>query len=177
MPISMYAASVPVFVRTLDAFAASLQKARAHFAAKKVDPAVLLGVRLIPDMLPFTFQVRTAAEFAKNTTARLAGVALPVFEDNEATIDDLSKRIERTLAFVKSADRAAIDAAGDREIEFPVGGTPMRLRGEDYLLHFAMPNFYFHATMAYAILRQAGVEIGKRDFMGRVPGFEALMAA
>lgn len=177
MPISMYAVSVPVFVRTLDALGTTLQKAKAHFAAKKVDPAVVLGLRLTPDMLPFAFQVRTAADFAKNTTARLAGLAVPVFEDKEATIDDFADRIERTLAFVKSADPAAIDAAGEREIEFPVGGTPMRLRGDDYLVHFALPNFHFHATMAYAILRQAGVDIGKRDFMGRVPGFEALMAA
>lgn len=177
MAISMYDASVPVFVRSLDALAGSLAKAKTHFAAKQVDPTVVLGVRLIVDMLPFTFQVRTACNFANNTTARLAGLALPAFDNDDATIDDLMRRIERTLAFVKTADRVAIDAAGEREIEFPVGGTPMRLRGDDYLVHFAMPNFHFHATMAYAILRQAGVDLGKRDFLGKVPGFEALMAA
>jgi len=167
MTISMYAASVPVFQASLTALSAILDKAAAHCAAKKIDPAVMLQTRLFPDMLPFVRQVQIAADFAKGTAARLAGVEVPKYEDNEASFDDLKARIAKTLAFVTGLDRAAIEASADRDVMITVGGQPMHFKGLPYLLHFATPNLYFHVTTAYALLRHNGVEIGKRDFMGR----------
>lgn len=171
MTLSLSAASLPVFVRTLEALSGILDKAAAHAAARKIDPAVLCATRLIPDMFPLSRQVQIACDFAKNTTARLAGVEAPKWDDTEKTIDELKARIARTIEFVAAADAATIDAAGNREIVFPVGPNKMKMQGEGYLVHFALPNFHFHVTMAYAILRQAGVDIGKRDFMGAVPGY------
>lgn len=170
MPLSLHAASVPVFVRSLRALDAILDKAAAYCAARKVDPAVLGGTRLIPDMFALAKQVQVACDFAKNTAARLAGQEPPKFEDTEKTIDELKARIARTIAFIESVDAAAVDAAGGREIVFPLGPNKMKMEAADYLVHFALPNFHFHLSMAYAILRQIGLDIGKRDYMGVVPG-------
>ncbi|MCW5748056.1 MAG: DUF1993 domain-containing protein [Alphaproteobacteria bacterium] len=166
MPISMYSASVPVFQRQLGALGKILDKAIAHFAARKVADDVLLQTRLYPDMFPLVRQVQIAADFAKSTPARLAGTEFPTYENNEASLADLRARIDKTLAYVATFKPAQIDGSEAREITLPIGGNPMTFKGEVYLLHFAMPNFYFHCTTAYDILRQGGLEIGKRDFIG-----------
>jgi uncharacterized protein len=163
-------ASIPVFETVLNALSAILDKAEAHAGAKKFEPAVLLSMRLAPDMFALTRQVQAATDQAKNGTARLAGVEPPKFEDTESTIAQLKERIAKTVAFLKTLDTKAIDASADREITFPLGPTNKgQMQGADYLNHFVLPNFYFHATSAYAILRHAGAEIGKRDFLGNIP--------
>lgn len=168
MAISMFQASVPVFQRQLGALGKVLDKASAHFAARKVADAVLLQTRLYPDMLPLAKQVQIAADFAKSTPARLSGSDIPKYEDTEASLADLKARIDKTLAYVATFKPAQIDGSEDREITLQIAGSPMTFKGEAFLLHFAMPNFYFHATTAYAILRHSGVEIGKRDFLGGI---------
>jgi hypothetical protein len=170
MTFSLSAASLPVLEIGLTSLSAVLDKGAAFAAAKKIEPAVLLNTRLAPDMFPLVRQVQVTADQAKNGTARLAGVEPPRYEDNETTIDELKTRLANTVAFMKTLDRQAIDAAGDREITFPLGPTNKgHMKGNDYLNHFVLPNFYFHRTAAYAILRHCGVEIGKRDFLGAIP--------
>ena len=166
MTLSMYQASVPVFLRTLAALSAVLDKAAAHAAQRKIDPSVLLNTRLFPDMFPLVRQVQLTADFAKGASARLAGVEVPKFADSEATFDDLKARIAKTIDFVKTLKPAEIDGSEARDITIPVGGQPRTFKGQPYLLHFALPNFFFHAATAYDILRPCGVEIGKRDFIG-----------
>lgn len=166
MPLSMYGASVPAFVRTLTALSNVLDKAAAHCAAKKIDPSVLLTARLYPDMFPLARQVQVASDFAKNTVARLSGVEQPKFPDEEKTFDELRARIAKTLDIVRSMKPQQIDGSEEKEITFPVAGQPTTFKGEAYLVGFALPNFYFHAATAYDILRHNGVELGKRDFMG-----------
>ena len=167
--MTMSNASLPTFEIGLNALAAILDKAEAHAKAKKIDPAVLLNTRLFPDMFALVRQVQTACDQAKNASARLAGVEPPRYEDNETTISELQVRIARTLAFVKTLDANKIDASVDREITFPLGPNRGHMKGWDYLVHFALPNFHFHVTTAYNILRHCGVEIGKRDFLGVIP--------
>lgn len=170
MPFTMSQACLPVFEIALTAMSGVLDKAAAHAAAKKADPSVLLGWRLAPDMFALTRQVQVACDQAKNGSARLAGVEPPKFEDAETTIDQFKERIAKTLAFLKTLDGKAIDAAADREITFPLGPTVKgQMTGADYLNHFMLPNFYFHITAAYAIVRTCGADIGKRDFLGAIP--------
>lgn len=167
MAIGMYAASVPVYQRQLGAIAKVLEKASAWAAARKVDEAVLGATRLTPDMFPLTRQVQIACRFAEESTARLAGAEVPKAPDNaEKTLAELRVRIAAVLDYIKGYKPAQIDGSEGREIALTVGGNPLKLSGEQYLLHFAMVNFYFHCTTTYAILRQCGVEIGKRDFIG-----------
>ena len=167
MTISMYQASVPVFKRMLKNLSAIIDKAAAHAAAKKIDPMVLAGDRLAPDMLPFPRQVFIACDAAKFCVARLAGVEAPKFADDEKTFDELKARIQKTIDFFDTVKPNQIDGTEEKEITFPVGGKPMTFKGQAYLLTFAMPNHYFHITTAYNILRHNGVEIGKMDFLGR----------
>ncbi len=170
MPYSLSQASLPVFELTLNALSALLDKAQAHATAKKFDATVLLNTRLAPDMFDMKRQVLIACDLAKNGSARLAGVEPPRYEDNETTVDQLKARIAKTLAFLKTVDRAKIDASADREITFPLGPDHKgQMKGDDYLTHFMLPNFYFHCTAAYAILRHCGVELGKQDFLGAIP--------
>ncbi len=166
MTLSMHTASVPAFVRTLTALSAILDKAAAHAAARKIEPAVLLGLRLFPDMLAFTRQVQIACDFAKGTSARLAGVEVPSYADTEATFDELKARINTTLGFIRGLPAAAFDGSDARTITVKAAGREMSFDGLTYLTQFALPNFYFHAATAYAILRASGVELGKRDFIG-----------
>ena len=167
MPFTMSSVALPSFVTTLGALSKILDKAAAHCEAKKIDPSVLLAVRLAPDMFPFTKQIQLTCDFAKNTVGRLTGEA-PKYPDEEKTIDELKARIAKTLSYVKGVAAADIDASADKEVTFPIGPQQtMTLKGAQYLLNFALPNFYFHAATAYDILRHAGVEIGKRDFLGR----------
>ena len=167
MPQSMSQSSLPTFEITLNALSAVLDKAEAFAKAKKIDPAVLLRTRLAPDMFDLTRQVQVATDQARRGAARLAGIDPPSVPDTETTIAELQDRITKTVAFVKGLDRKAVDASAEREIVFPLGPEKKgHMKGDDYLNHFVLPNFYFHCTTAYDILRHCGVEIGKRDFMG-----------
>lgn len=168
MTISMYSASVPVFVRMLNNLSACFDKAEAHAQAKGYDPQVLVGCRLAPDMLPLARQVQIACDAVKFGAARLAGVEAPTMEDNEKTIAELKDRIARTIAFVSSVPKAQIEGSDAREVQVPMRGRePLKLSGEAYLTNFVLPNFYFHVTTAYALLRHNGVELGKSDYLGR----------
>ena len=170
MPQSMSQASLPAFEINLNALSGILDKAEAFAAAKKIDAAVLLRTRLAPDMFDLTRQVQVATDQARRGAARLAGVEAPSYEDNETTIAQLKARLAKTVAYLKTLDKAKIDASADREIIFPLGPEKKgHMKGDDYLNHFVLPNFYFHCTAAYSILRHCGVDIGKRDFMGAIP--------
>ena len=166
MTISMYQASVPVFVRMLTNLNVILSKGAAHAQAKKIDESVLLNARLSPDMFPLTRQVHIATDFARGTGARLAGLEMQVYEDNEKTFAELMARVERTLEYLQSLKPAQIDGSEAREIVRPIRGELKKFTGINYLLQFAMPNFYFHATTTNAILRHNGIEVGKGDFIG-----------
>lgn len=167
MTISMYAASVPVFKQMLGGLGNVLAKAAAHAADKKIDPSVLLQARVFPDMFPMVKQVQIASDFAKGVSARLAGVDVPAFDDVEQSFDELQERIAKTLAFIESLDAAQFDGSEQREIVLRMG-TPKerKLDGQAYLLAYGLPQFFFHVTTAYALLRHNGIEIGKRDYMG-----------
>jgi hypothetical protein len=164
--ITMSSASVPIFARMLANIGQWLDKAEAHAAAKKFEPSVYLNARLAPDMLAFTTQIQIACDTAKFCVARLAGVDSPKFEDNETTLAQLRERIDATIAFLKSVPAAKIDGSEAKEITLPRRTGPIVMSGEAYLKHFALPNFFFHVTTAYALLRHNGVEIGKMDFLG-----------
>jgi hypothetical protein len=168
MTVSMHAISVPVFSKTLGNLAAILDKAAAHAQAKKIDPAVLLGARLFPDMFALSRQVQLATDFAKGAVARLAGQEPPKYEDSETTIEQLQARIARTLEYLQAIHTAQLEGAETREISLKIRDTVQKHAGLPYLVHIALPNFFFHATTAYDILRHNGVELGKRDFIGAV---------
>jgi hypothetical protein len=167
MTVSMYKISVPIFVQFLTALSAVLDKAAAHCEAKKIDPAALLSARLFPDMYPLARQVRAASDHAVNSTARLAGAEPPALPTAEARFVDLKDRLDKAIAFVKNFKAAQIDGTEDKAIKitFPSGAT-RDFTGQSLLLGNSLPNFYFHCTTAYDILRHCGVEVGKRDFMG-----------
>src|SRR5260370_21859723 len=170
MSYSMSQASLPAFEIVLNALSAILDKSIAYAAAKKIDASVLLQSRLSPDMFALGRQVQIATDQAKNGSARLAGVEAPRHEDNETTIDQLKARIAKTAAYLNTLDQKQIDTSADREITFPLGPTNKgHMKGDNYLNHFVLPNFYFHITAAYPILRHCGVDIGKRDFLGAIP--------
>jgi hypothetical protein len=166
MTISMYQVSVPRFANILKNLSAILDKAQAHAEGKKIDPLVLTSDRLFPDMFPLTRQVQVACDGAKGAVARLAGVDIPKHEDTEKTFDELKARIAKTVEFVESFKPAQIDGSEDKEVLLTIGGKEIKMTGMNYLLGRALPNFYFHVTTAYNILRHNGVEIGKRDFIG-----------
>jgi len=167
MAISMYAVSVPVFKQTLNSLNDILHKAEAHALEKKIDPVVLLQSRLFPDMFPLVRQVQIAADFAKSAPARLAGVDVPSYEDKEQTFADLYARIAKTLAFIETVPAAKVDGSEERAIVTNPGTQwERKFTGQPYLVHYALPNFFFHVTTAYAILRHNGVNIGKGDFIG-----------
>ncbi len=166
MTLSMHQASVPVFARGLSSLKTTMTKGAAHAAAKKIDESVFLNARLYPDMLPFARQVHIATDFARGTVARLAGAEPPKWEDDEATFADLIARVDRAIAAVRAFTPAQIDGSEERAVTRPVRGEPKTFTGTNYLLQYSLPNFYFHTTTAYAILRSNGVEIGKTDFVG-----------
>ena len=166
MTISMYQASVPRFVNILGNLSNILDKAQAHVEAQKLDTATLTNYRLYPDMLPMQVQVQIACDTAKGVVARLAGIDIPVFEDNEKTLPDLKARVAKTIAFIQSITPAQVDGTEDKAIVTKRGDKETHYKGMQFLLGHATPNFYFHISMAYAILRHNGVEIGKRDFLG-----------
>jgi len=166
MNISMYQASAPRFANMLKNLSALLDKAQAHCEARKIDPAALTGFRLYPDMFPFTRQVQIACDTAKGAVARLAGVEIPKHEDTEQTLAELKARIAKTLAFIDSVKAAQVDGSEAKEVVLKMRAGELKFTGLQYLMGHAYPNFYFHVTTAYNILRHNGVEIGKRDFVG-----------
>jgi len=171
MAISMFAASVPVFQKLLGNLDHCLDKAIADAAERSYDPKVLVAARLAPDMLPFVKQIQIAADFAKGTSARLAGLDPPAYEDNEATLEECQARIRKTLDYLAGLKPAQIDGSEERSVVLKMRGGERQFRGLDYLLNYALPNFYFHVTTAYAILRHNGVKLGKGDYIqGRAQG-------
>ncbi len=170
MPLSMHQASAPLFRQGLTALSAVIDKAVDQCAERKIDPAVLLADRLAPDMFPFTRQVQLSCDFAKNCMARLAGREPPKFEDVETSVPELQDRIARTLSFLDTIPAGEVDGSEGRTITLNIGGQSMNFQGQPYLLHFALPNFFFHLSAAYLILRHNGIQIGKRDFIGAIPG-------
>jgi hypothetical protein len=165
--ISMYQASAPRFVNTLKNLATILDKAAAHADARKIDPAVLLQLRLFPDMLPLVRQVQIACDNAKGCVGRLAGVEIPRHEDTETRFDELQGRIQRVIDFIGTVSPEQLDGSEDRDIHLKLGPREVQFKGLQYLCGFALPNFYFHVTTAYDILRQGGVELKKSDFIGQ----------
>lgn len=167
MTLSMYQASIPVFKQLLGGLSAVLAKAEAHASAKKIDPNALLQARLYPDMFPLLRQVQVACDFAKSVSARLAGVEVPSFEDQEASFADLQSRIAKTLAFIDSLTTAQMAGSETRQI-VTQAGTPKEkiFTGQSYLLNYGLPHFFFHTNTAYAVLRHNGVEVGKKDYIG-----------
>jgi hypothetical protein len=174
MALSLYQASVPIFEEYLTALAAILEKAEAYAAAKKIDPAIICSARLALDMLPLARQVQLACDFAKNAGARLTGTEPPKFENTETNLQELRDRITWTLAFIRTKEPPMMEAKFDHSIEFPLGSNKAQMLAQNYLLHFALPNFFFHVTTAYAILRHYGLDIGKRDFLGNVRGLDVV---
>jgi hypothetical protein len=169
MSITMYEIAVPSFTKHLEALDAIIDKAVAHCEAGKIDPEALLSARLYPDMYTFRKQVQSACDFAKLSVGRLAGLTPPVHDDSEKTFADLKVRIAATLAVLADAKAEPMEAAAGREVTIKAGPRELHFTGREYLLHFALPNFYFHCATAYGILRHNGLEIGKRDFMRRMP--------
>lgn len=167
MHVSIYKASVATFQKHLHALDGILDKAAAYCAARKIDPAVLLAQRLYPDMFDCKRQVKEACAFAGSAVARLAGLPIPSKDGDDATFEDLKARIAATQAFLAAVTPEQLNGAAEKTIALKVGPNDMTFSGEDYLLHFALPNFYFHCTTAYGILRHNGLEIGKRDYMRR----------
>lgn len=167
MTISMYNASVPIFKQLLDSLNTILAKANSHVMDNKIDPNTLLEASLYPDMFNLTRQVQIAADFAKGVTARLAGIEVPVYEDDESSFPELQARITKTILFISGVAPTKIEGSEEREI-ITREGTPKekKFNGQSYLLHYGLPQFFFHVTTAYDILRSNGIAIGKRDFMG-----------
>lgn len=166
MAITLYQASVPAFTQLLKALRAVLGKAQAQSETMKVAPEVLLQARLYPNMFPLVRQVQIATDFAKGASARLAGLEPPKYDDSEKTFEEIYARIDRTLEFLGTLSPGQIDGQEERTIELKVAGNTMTFKGQSYLVGFALPNFYFHVTTTYAILRHNGIDLGKRDFVG-----------
>lgn len=166
MSLSMYQASVPVLRHMMGNLSTILTKAEAHATARKIEPSVLLQYRLYPDMFPLVRQVQIVSDGAKNGVARLAGAEVPKFEDTESSFPELQERIAKTIRFIDGFRPDQIDGSEDREITLVLGPNTVNFKGQLFLLNFVLPNFYFHVTAAYAILRHSGVEVSKRDFLG-----------
>ena len=167
MTISMYQASVPVFIRTLNNLVGILEKGAKYAETKKIDPSVLVNSRLSPDMFPLFRQVQIASDIAKRGVAQLAGVEAPKFEDNETTFPELIDRIQKTISYLDTFKPAQIDDSEERKITLQMRENTQSFQGMPFLLYFVLPNVYFHVTTAYDILRHCGVEVGKQDFLGQ----------
>jgi hypothetical protein len=167
MAVSLYDVCIPVFTQSLTNLATLLDKAASFAGSKKLDPKVFPATRLIADMLPLSSQVQIACDNAKGAAARLAGVDIPKHADTETTIEELKERVTKTLDFIKTIKRDQVEGAESREIVLQFPQTTLKFTGIDYVTNFALPNFFFHVAMAYALLRTNGVDIGKRDFLGQ----------
>lgn len=165
--MSFYDATVPAFLQILGSLSGLLSKAEAHCKAKNIQPEVLLGARLYPDMLPLSKQIQLASDFAGKACARLTHSEVPSSPDTETTFEELKQRLAKTIEYVKSFKPAQFEGADAKDVTFPAGpNNSMTLKGQQFLSNVAFPNFYFHATTTHGILRHNGVEIGKRDFLG-----------
>lgn len=162
----MYQASIPVFVRTLSSLSVILDKAVANAESRKIDTSVFVNSRLAPDMFPLSRQIQIATDGVKGCAARLAGVDIPTYADTETTIAELQERIAKTIAFLNTVTAEQVNGTEDKPITLQMRTEERKFSGQDYLLYFVLPNFYFHVTTTYAILRHNGVDIGKRDFLG-----------
>lgn len=167
MALSLYDISIPVFIRGLGQLSHLLDKGFAHAQATGIDAATLVDARLAPDMLTLAGQIQRASDASKLGAARLAAITAPSFPDTEKTWDELQARIAKTIDFLNSVDRALIDGFEERSVSMKVGGNELEFTSQRYLLQFALPNFFFHVTTAYDVLRHSGVPIGKRDYLGR----------
>ncbi|CAM5775594.1 hypothetical protein LMIY3S_05103 [Labrys miyagiensis] len=170
MPLSFYQSSTQVFIHGLGNLSAILEKGSAYGEARKIDPTVMCGLRLTADMLPLSRQVSTACDSAKLAVSRLSGVEAPKHADDEKDFAELQSRIAKTLDFIRSVPEAAVEAAAGRKISLKIGGTQREFESDAYLTLFALPNFYFHVTTSYSILRANGVELSKRDYLGPILG-------
>ena len=168
MPLSLYQASVPVYLKLLGGLGVMIDKAVSAAEAQKYPPGNVFAARLFPDMWSFSEQVRAATNHAFRGTARLAGLPIPEIADNGSAVDEMKARIAATVEFLQSVDPAAVEAGLTREVSFPRGKETMTMSGEDYFQSFTLPNFYFHLTTAYNILRHNGVSVSKLDFLGEV---------
>ena len=166
MSISMYKATVPVFISMLTNLSAILKKADHYAESKKIDPSALINARLAPDMFTFARQVQIATDAAKGCAARLANMEIPSFPDTETSFAQLHDRLNKTISFLKSINASQVDGSEERSISLKIGGQDLNFKGQEFAFHFALPNFYFHTSMAYAILRHNGLEIGKKDYLG-----------
>jgi hypothetical protein len=166
MSLSMYQISVPVFIRGFSILSSLIAKAEAYAQEKKIDPSVLVNARLAPDMLPFSGQIQRASDTSKATIGRLTDVKTPSFPDEETSFADLKMRIANTVAFLEELDASVLDSSDTREVTLSFGPNKAHLGGHDYMLKFALPNFFFHITTAHDILRHNGVPIGKLDYLG-----------
>ena len=167
MTLSMYQASIPVFIRALGNFAGILAKGEAYAQTKSFDPAILVNARLAPDMFPLARQVQIATDSVKGCAARLAGVEVPSFADTETSFAELQARLDRTVKFLQGVTAQQVDGSEDKAIEIKTPNGSLHFTGQDYLCNFVLPNLFFHMTTAYAILRHNGVEIGKWDYLGK----------
>ena len=172
--MSLYKAAVPTYVQMLGSMVTVLDKSVAYAAAKKVEQPVLVNYRLFPDMRPVAFQVHSLADHASGSCQRCAGIEAVLAPRDETTLDQLKARVLKALDIVRSVTPAAVDAHADKDIVFPMGPRKVTMKGWDYMMYFALPNFWFHHTTAYNILRHCGVEIGKMDYLGVMPGFPKL---
>ena len=166
MSLTMYQASIPVFIHMLGNLSKILDKAAEHAEAKKIDPAIFINARLAPDMYPLSRQVQIATDMAKGCAARLAGIEVPSYADNESTFPELQARVAKTVAFLQSVSAEQINGSEERTVTLKMHGKETGFLGQPYFLHYVLPNFYFHITVTYAILRHNGLEIGKMDFVG-----------
>ena len=164
---SMYSLSIPAFIHSLEALSTILTKAEEYAPTKKIDLSVFVNARLAPDMLPLSRQIQIASDGVKGAAARLSGVPIPSFDDNETTFEELKERIAKTVAFLKTVKPEQMDGSDTRTIELKVGGNELSFTGLQYLTHFAIPNLYFHVTTAYDILRHNGVPLSKADYLGK----------
>mgnify|MGYP006289656303 CR=1 FL=1 len=168
MTISMYHACIPLLTKMLGNLETIVDKAIAHAAARKIDDAAFVEARLFPDMFTFARQIRIATDMAKGAGARLAGIDIPKFDDNEKTLPELKARLRKAIDFLKTLTPSQIDGSENKTISFTAGGNSLTFKGMDYLQSWVLPNFFFHVTTAYNLLRHGGVQIGKMDFLGKV---------
>ncbi|UXN63942.1 DUF1993 domain-containing protein [Phyllobacterium sp. A18/5-2] len=166
MSLSMHKISVPAFIRGFSVLSTLIDKAEAFTAEKKISPAVLFSARLAPDMLPFSGQIQRASDTSKATIGRLTTIEVPKFPDEEASFSELRQRIANTVAFLESVEQSALDGSDTKEVTLSAGQLKVTLSGEEYVLKFALPNFYFHVTTAQNILRHNGIQVGKLDYIG-----------
>lgn len=170
MALSMYQATIPVFLRGFSNLSAILDKAEVHAEARKIDPDVFTMGRLAPDMYPLTSQVQIATDIAKGCAARLAGLEIPRYEDTEKTFAELRARIAKTVEFLETITPQQVDGSEEKQVTIKLRTRELQMTGQPYVLNFVLPNFYFHLTTAYGILRHLGVELGKPDFLGSLSG-------